>query len=64
MHAMYDMHDPNESSVEQSYTRNSECENEVLCQKLTNLSIECFDVDTPSVRASDIIPLIDDQLTE
>ena len=41
-----------------------ECENEVLCQQLADLSIGCFEVNTPSPRASDTIPFIDDQLTD
>ena len=33
----------------------------VLYQPLVDLSIECFKVGTSDVRASDIVPLIDDQ---
>ena len=65
MHAMYNMHDPNtraydpntRSFVEQNYTRNSECENNVLYQQLPNLS---FKVGTSGARASNIVPLVDD----
>ena len=60
IHAMYDMHDPNGSSMEQSYDRSSEYKNEVLCQPLVDLSIGCFEVGTSDVRAFDVVPLIDD----
>ena len=33
----------------------------VLHQLLADLSIGCFEVGTPDVRASDVVPLIDDQ---
>ena len=33
----------------------------VLHQPLVDLSIGCFEVGTPDVRTSDIVPLIDDQ---
>ena len=61
MHAMYDMHDPNRPSVEKSYARSSEYENEVLCQQLADLSLECFKVGTSDARASDTVPTTDDQ---
>ena len=64
MHVMYDMHDPNTkthdpntgTSVEQNYVRSSECEN-----KLPNLSLEYFKVSTSGARASNVVPLINDQ---
>ena len=69
MHAMYDMHDPNigahdpntKSSMEQNYASSSECETNVLHQQLPNLSLECFKIATSGTRASDVVPLIDDQ---
>ena len=64
MHAMYNMHDPNKSVVEQSYASSSEYENKVLYQKLIDLSVGFFDIDTSGTRASNIVPLIDDQLTD
>ena len=36
----------------------------VLYQPLADLSLGCFEVDVSGARASDIIPLIDDQLTD
>ena len=33
----------------------------VLHQPLADLSIGCFEVGTSSVRASDVVPLLDDQ---
>ena len=61
---MYDMHDSNGSSMEQSYACNSECENKVLCQQLADFSIECFEVNTLGIRASDTIPSTNDRLAE
>ena len=69
MHVMYDMHDPNTgahdpnigSSMEQNYTRNLECENNMLYQQFSNLSLEYFEVGTSGARASDVVHLIDDQ---
>ena len=70
MHAMYGMHDPNTgdhdpntgSSVKQNYVCSLECENNVLHQQLPNLSFEYFKIGASGARASDAIPLIDDQL--
>ena len=70
MHVMYDMHvpnigahDPNNGSfVEQNYIRSSECENNVLHQQLPNLSLKYFKVGTSGARASDVVPLIDNQI--
>ena len=73
---MYDMHDPNigahdpntgthdpntGSSVKQNYVRSSECENNVLHQQLLNLSLKYLNVGTFGARASDVVPLINDQ---
>ena len=33
----------------------------VLYQPLADLSIGCFEVSTSNIRASDVVPLIDDQ---
>ena len=33
----------------------------LLYQPLADLSIGCFKIDTPDVRAYDVVPLIDDQ---
>ena len=55
---MYDMHDPNGSPVEWSYDRSSKCKMRVLYQPL---DIVCFEVGISSVRASDIVRLVDDQ---
>ena len=69
MHATYDMHDLNPgahdpntgSSVEQNNAYSLEYENNVLHQQLLDLSLKCFKVGTFDVRASDVVPLIDDQ---
>ena len=61
---VYDMHDPNRSSMEQSYACNSKCENEVLPQQLVDLILECFEVGTSAARTSDTVPLTDDQLAD
>ena len=61
MHAMYDMHDPNRSSLEKSYARSSKCENEMFSQQLAYLSLEYSKVDTSGIEASDTVPLIDNQ---
>ena len=66
---MYDMHVPNigahdpntGSSVKQNYICSSECENNVLHQQLPNLSLKYFKVGTPGTRASDVVPLLDNQ---
>ena len=41
-----------------------ECENEMLHQSFVDLSIRCFKFGVSNVKASDTIPLIDDQLTD
>ena len=69
MHAMYDIHDPNNgtynpntgSSVKQNYICSLECENNVFLQQLPNLGLKCFRIGTFGARASDVVPLIDDQ---
>ena len=69
MHAIYDMYDPNtgaydpntRSSVEQNYVHSLEYENNVLYQQLPNLSLEYFKIGTSGARASDVVPLIDNQ---
>ena len=38
-------------------------ENNVLHQHLPNLSLEYFKIGASSARASDVVPLIDDQIT-
>ena len=44
-----------------NYVCNSECENNVLHQQLPNLSFEYFKIGVSGARASDVVPLIDDQ---
>ena len=61
MHVMYDVHDPNGSPVEWSYDRSSKCKMRVLHQPLVDLNIGYFEVGTSSVRASNAVPLLDDQ---
>ena len=39
----------------------SECENEMLHQPLTDLSIGCLEVGISDVRASNVVPSLDDQ---
>ena len=71
--AMYDMHDPNigahdpntrthdpntGSSLKQNYVRSLEYENNELYQQLPNLSSK---VGTSGARASNVVPLVDDQ---
>ena len=58
MHVMYDMHDPNGSPVEWSYDRSLKCKSE------GDSSTTCtryFEVGTSSVKASDIVRLVNDQ---
>ena len=56
---MYDMYDPNGSLVEWSAARSVRMR--VLHQPLADLNIGYFEVGTSSVRASDVVPLLDDQ---
>ena len=58
---MYDMHDPNGYPVEWSYDRSSKCKMRVLHQPLADLSIGCLEVGISDVRASDVVPSVDDQ---
>ena len=53
---MYDMHDPNGSPVEWSYDRSLECKNEGASS-----TIGCLKVSISDVRASDVVPSVDDQ---
>ena len=64
MHIMYDMHNPNGSPVECSYDRSSKCKMRVLYQPLADFNIRYFEVGTSSVKASDIVRLVDDQAKE
>ena len=46
------------------YAHNSEHGNKMLHQPLADLSIGCFEVGVSGARASDIIPLKDNQLID
>ena len=61
MHVMYDMYDPNGSLVwNRVMITARSIRMRVLHQPLADLNIGYFKVGTSSVRASDVVPLLDD----
>ena len=59
MHVMYDMYDPNGSLVEWSAARSVRMR--VLHQPLADLSLGCLEVGISDIRASHVVPSVDDQ---